>query len=238
MNETKNYSILEILLVLFVVFGLFIYYVFFRSSNSENIGNTMNINNDYQNSTSTLDENTISKNKNDLSIYEMYLTKKKEMQGQGDEEVVNSVKADLDARITIPEQATPTLKVGNFDKKIYSQKFEKIYQDQKKAGMTSESKTFALQFENDNLFIPLSDFDRENFLRTANLYAEFADKIQSLDTPIYFKLKSEETVKSARNIAYILKTLRTEKDPTIYKLWVVQYIEALNAIIFSRYAGN
>ena len=165
----------------------------------------------------------------------MYIAKKQSMQGSSEEEILSSVNQDLQNKISLPTQATPTISVGNFDKKVYNQKFEDIYQEEKKLGMTDENKIFKLQYQNEDLFIPLADYDRDTLLRCANLYTEFANKIESLDTPTFYKIKGEETVKAARNVNYILNQLRKEKDESIYKLWVAQYLQQMNVIIFTRY---
>ncbi len=239
MNESREYSILEIFLVLLVVFGLFIYLVFYKSTNTQNIVNSNAENGQVQNDVNTPGENTsIAANKDNLSIYEMYIAKKKEMAGSSDQEIISSVQTDLNQKISVPLQATPTIQIGNFDKKIYNQQFEKIFQEEKKLGLSSESSIFKLQYQDQNLFIPLSDYDRDTLLRSTNIYTEFANRIEALETPTIYKIKGEETVKAARNIVYILNKLRGETDATIYKLWLEKYLQQLSVIIAARYVQN
>lgn len=151
--------------------------------------------------------------------------------------IVQNYQTELNQNTTVPTQTVNLADVSaTYDKKTYSQNFENLFQNLKANGGTGETEIINSQIVDKDTLIPLSDYDKENFVRTAKAYEQFANSLEQLKTPKIYSAKSIAIATGALNIAYILRQMAQENDQKIYAVWISKYTQNMFAIITLRYA--
>lgn len=246
MNEAENRGTAgEAIFGIFFIFIVLIFLLYRFGTNKETVANE-NIPKD-----GVTKEEFLSKLNDPTSeseIYNRYIKQIYETQtGKTDDgEVVNTEVAvdkiveeyqkELQQKVALPTQ-TVNIKIVSdvYPTTSYRNDFEKIFEELKKAGGTTESQIFAAQITGPDTLLPLSDYDRETILRTATEYEIFVDKLVTLTTPRTQLKKVNELAIAALNVSYILRKLVEENDQKIYSLWITKYAENMSVIITNRY---
>lgn len=172
-------------------------------------------------------------------LKQIYLEQKQSSSTDKTDVIVENYKNELDTRVIIPKVVINLNNLSKTSSKLekdtYILAYENLFQELKKQGGTSENKIFQAQISTEEKLLPLSGYDVESLLRISTEYDIFADKISNLQTPLIYEKKAIETVRSSKNISYIIKQMSTENDKEIYRLWISKYAENLFDIISERY---
>lgn len=237
MNESENTkSVLPGLVVLFFIFIFLIYLLYkFGSSNQSVVNPELS----GDNSPVTLDQ-ALTDEEGENEIYFKYIRKIYEGQSAGADVngILNDYKNELESKVTLPVQDVNLVSVSNiFNKKEYLILYENAYIDLQKSGGGSESLIFSQQIVDKDTLIPLSDYDKETILRVAVEYEKFAEVISNLNTPTSYEKKAVDTIKNARNVAYVLRQIVKTNDKQVYSLWTTKYSSLMFDIIANRYAS-
>jgi predicted metal-dependent hydrolase len=153
------------------------------------------------------------------------------------DQIVTNYQKELEEKTSLPPQTIVLKNVSNkFSERNYANNFEIMFSQFKQKGGTSESALLVAQTANGNEILTLSEYDKENLLRIADQYQDFANKVSNLSTPESLEKKAHEIAVSSLNVAYILRQMANENDKQVYTLWISKYAQNMFVIITDRYA--